>query len=78
MLPRLRRTPSSTASSAAPTSAWTIDTAEIYGGYRVEEVIGAALAIDKGLRARLEIVTKAGIYVPNAFHSQSSRRAQRP
>ena len=46
----------------------TIDTAEIYGGYRVEEAIGAALALDKGLRARLEIVTKAGIYVPNAFH----------
>ena len=46
----------------------TIDTAEIYGGYRVEEAIGAALALDKGLRTRLEIVTKAGIYVPNAFH----------
>jgi len=46
----------------------TIDTAEIYGGYRVEEAIGAALALDKSLRARLEIVTKAGIYVPNAFH----------
>ena len=46
----------------------TIDTAEIYGGYRVEEALGAALALDKGLRARLEIVTKAGIYVPNTFH----------
>lgn len=46
----------------------TIDTAEIYGGYRVEEALGAALAVDKSLRGRLEIVTKAGIYVPNAFH----------
>ena len=46
----------------------TIDTAEIYGKYQVEEALGAALALDKGLRQRLEIVTKAGIYVPNAFH----------
>ncbi len=46
----------------------TIDTAEIYGKYRVEEALGAALALDKGLRQRIEIVTKAGIYVPNAFH----------
>ncbi len=34
----------------------------------VEEAIGAALALDKGLRNRMEIVTKAGIYVPNSFH----------
>ena len=46
----------------------TLDTAEIYGKYQVEEALGAALALDKGLRQRLEIVTKAGIYVPNAFH----------
>ena len=46
----------------------TIDTAEIYGKYQVEEALGAALALDKGLRRRLELVTKAGIYVPNAFH----------
>ena len=45
-----------------------LDTAEIYGKYQVEETLGAALALDKGLRQRLEIVTKAGIYVPNAFH----------
>ncbi len=48
----------------------TIDTAEIYGRYMVERAIGAALALDKGLRAKLEIVTKAGIYVPNAFHPE--------
>ncbi len=46
----------------------TIDTAEIYGGYRVEELVGAALALDSGVKSRMEIITKAGIYVPNAFH----------
>ena len=30
----------------------TIDTAEIYGGYRVEELVGAALALDPGVKAR--------------------------
>ena len=42
----------------------TIDTAEIYGLYEVEQALGAALALSPGLRDRLEIVTKAGIYVP--------------
>jgi predicted oxidoreductase len=42
----------------------TIDTAEIYGRYEVEETVGAALALSPGLREKLEIVTKAGIYVP--------------
>ncbi|MDB6069536.1 MAG: ydhF, partial [Verrucomicrobiales bacterium] len=46
----------------------TIDTAEIYGGYRVEELVGAALALDPGVKSRVELITKAGIYVPNAFH----------
>ncbi len=46
----------------------TIDTAEIYGLYRVEEAIGAALKLDPTLRAKLEIVTKSGIYVPCEFH----------
>lgn len=48
----------------------TIDTAEIYGLYLVERAIGAALALDPSLRSKLEIVTKAGIYVPNAFHPE--------
>lgn len=48
----------------------TIDTAEIYGSYRVEEAIGAALALDKSLRQHLQIVTKCGIYVPNEFHPE--------
>jgi len=48
----------------------TIDTAEIYGMYMVERALGSAFAHDKSLRAKLEIVTKAGIYIPNAFHPE--------
>jgi predicted oxidoreductase len=48
----------------------TIDTAEIYGGYEVEELLGRALALAPGLRQRLQIVTKCGIYVPNARHPE--------
>ena len=48
----------------------TIDTSEIYGLYRVEEALGAALALSPGLRDKLEIVTKAGIYVPNDYHPE--------
>ncbi|MBM3888100.1 MAG: oxidoreductase [Verrucomicrobia bacterium] len=48
----------------------TIDTAEIYGLYEVEEALGAALALTPGLRDKLEIVTKAGIYVPNPRHPE--------
>lgn len=46
----------------------TIDTAEIYGLYEVEAVLGAALALSPGLRDKLEIITKAGIYVPCSHH----------
>jgi len=46
----------------------TIDTAEIYGLYEVERALGAALALSPGLRDKLEIVTKAGIYVPCKHH----------
>jgi len=48
----------------------TIDTAEIYGLYTVEEALGAAFALSPGLRNKLEIVTKAGIYVPNPYHPE--------
>jgi len=48
----------------------TIDTAEIYGLYEVEQQLGAALALSPGLRAKLEIVTKAGIYVPCSHHPE--------
>lgn len=46
----------------------TIDTAEIYGLYRVEEFVGQALKLEPSLRDKLEIVTKFGIYVPCDFH----------
>jgi len=48
----------------------TIDTAEIYGLYEVEQALGAALALSPGLRDQLEIVTKAGIYVPCSYHPE--------
>lgn len=46
----------------------TLDTAEIYGLYRVEEFIGETLKLEPGLRDKFEIVTKSGIYVPCDFH----------
>lgn len=60
----------------------TIDTAEIYGKYEVESLLGEALKRSPGLRDRLEIVTKCGIYVPvprhpdrrHAFYDASAAR----
>lgn len=48
----------------------TLDTAEIYGLYLVEEAIGGALKLDKAFRDKIEIVTKCGIYVPCSFHPE--------
>jgi len=48
----------------------TVDTAEIYGAYEVEERLGAALRARPGLRDRLQLVTKCGIYIPNARHPE--------
>ncbi len=48
----------------------TIDTAEIYGLYEVEQQLGAALALSPGLKNKLELVTKAGIYVPCSNHPE--------
>lgn len=48
----------------------TLDTAEIYGLYEVEQALGAALALSPGLRDKFEIVTKAGIYVPCSHHPE--------
>ena len=42
----------------------TVDQADVYGGYRAEAVLGAALADAPGLRDRIEIVTKCGIVLP--------------
>ena len=48
----------------------TIDTAEIYGIYEVEQNVGAALALSPGLRDKFELVTKAGIYMPCSHHPE--------
>lgn len=48
----------------------TLDTAEIYGVYQVEEFMGRALKADSGLKRKLEIVTKCGIYIPCDFHPE--------
>lgn len=46
----------------------TLDTAEIYGLYKVEEFMGETFKKAPGLREKFEIVTKCGIYVPCEFH----------
>ncbi len=43
----------------------TIDTAEIYGDYAVEEAVGKALQSESGLSDKFRIVTKTGINVPS-------------
>jgi predicted oxidoreductase len=48
----------------------TIDTAEIYGLYEVEKLLGEAIGLSPGLRGQIEIVTKAGIYVPCRQHPE--------
>ena len=42
----------------------TFDQADIYGGYGAEALFGAALKADRGLRDRIEIVTKCDIVAP--------------
>ncbi|MDB4426463.1 aldo/keto reductase [bacterium] len=39
----------------------TVDLADIYGGYTVEEAFGAALRADPGLRRELKLITKCNI-----------------
>jgi len=48
----------------------TIDTAEVYGRYEVEERLGVAFQSRAGLREKLQIVTKCGIYVPVPRHPE--------
>ncbi|MGC3996734.1 MAG: aldo/keto reductase [Anaeromyxobacter sp.] len=52
--------------AAAGLGVTTVDTADIYCGYGCEALLGAALGPSPGLRARLQLVTKAGIRVPCA------------
>lgn len=44
----------------------TFDHADIYGGYTVEAMFGAAFGLAPGLRNRLQIVTKCGIKLVSA------------
>lgn len=46
----------------------TVDTAEVYGVYEMEELIGRALTLTPSLRQQLEVVTKCGIYLPCPRH----------
>lgn len=47
----------------------TMDHADIYGGYMVEEVFGRTLAAAPHLRDRIEIITKCGIVAPAGRHA---------
>ena len=47
----------------------TFDLADIYGGYRVEALFGAALKAVPGLRNKIEIVTKCDIVVSAGRHA---------
>lgn len=49
----------------ADLGATTVDLADIYGGYTVEESFGAALAQAPGLRDRLQLITKCDIKLVN-------------
>eukprot|EP01126_Amoeba_proteus_P034307 TRINITY_DN3411_c0_g1_i3.p1 TRINITY_DN3411_c0_g1~~TRINITY_DN3411_c0_g1_i3.p1 ORF type:complete len:280 (+),score=61.19 TRINITY_DN3411_c0_g1_i3:173-1012(+) len=42
----------------------TIDTADIYGGYTVEALLGSVLAANPQLRPQIKIITKCGIIFP--------------
>ena len=48
-----------------------IDQADIYGGYTAEAILGDCLKQNKGLRDRLEIVTKCGIVAPAGRYSDA-------
>lgn len=47
----------------------TVDLADIYGGYQVEEIFGTAIKQAPHLRGQLEIVTKCGIVAPVGRHA---------
>jgi predicted oxidoreductase len=57
------------------------DHADIYGGYTVQSLFGAALAAAPGLRARVQLVSKCGIRLVspqrpnNRFHDYDTSRA---
>ena len=57
---------------AADQGVTSFDHADIYGGYRVEALVGGALARAPGLRERLQLVSKCGIRL--AGHERGAAR----
>jgi predicted oxidoreductase len=53
----------------------TLDHADLYGGYACEAVFGEALALNPGLRSRMEIVTKCGIKYPTPARPTYQQKA---
>lgn len=49
----------------------TIDQADIYGGYTSEAVFGEVLKGDRGVRRKLEIITKADVVAPRGRHASA-------
>ncbi|EHS50752.1 aldo/keto reductase [Rhizobium sp. PDO1-076] len=49
----------------------TMDHADIYGGYTIEAIFGAALKAAPQLRDQIEIVTKCGIVAPAGRHASA-------
>jgi predicted oxidoreductase len=49
-----------------------VDEADIYGGYKSQTYLGRALREDKELRSKIQIISKAGIILPNSDFSKSS------
>jgi predicted oxidoreductase len=43
----------------------TFDLADIYGEYENEALFGKALALEPGLRTKMQLITKCGILYPN-------------
>ena len=49
----------------------TVDQAAVYGGYTSEDLLGDCLRQNRGLRERIEIVTKCGIVAPVGRHAEA-------
>ena len=56
----------------------TIDQADIYGGYIAEAILGDCLKENKGLRDKLEIVTKCDIVAPAGRYSDARVKYYNP
>ncbi|NVK33272.1 MAG: aldo/keto reductase [Rhodobacteraceae bacterium] len=52
----------------------TVDQAAVYGGYTAERLLGDALRAERGLRSKLEIITKCDIVVPTGRHADKRHK----